>query len=129
VSLTYVYCLFRSARRPVLRDHRSRPWWRVHSIRRRRPAVVGGRQQRAGRDFSEDALRRGLQDLNGWVRRAMAHEAVVERFLVRAALLPMQLFTLFTSDERLDRVRASGSGGASIASCRDREDTSSGECD
>src|SRR5690606_28866778 len=30
----------------------------------------------------------------------MAHEAVVEHFLGAAAVLPMQLFTLFTSDER-----------------------------
>jgi hypothetical protein len=30
----------------------------------------------------------------------MAHEAVVEQFLSAAAVLPMQLFTLFTSDDR-----------------------------
>ena len=52
-------------------------------------------------DYSEDSLRRGLQDLEWVGRRAMAHEAVVERFLFAPALLPMQLFTLFTSDERL----------------------------
>jgi hypothetical protein len=35
----------------------------------------------------------------------MAHEAVVEHFLTAPAVLPMQLFTLFTSDERaLDHV-------------------------
>jgi hypothetical protein len=33
-------------------------------------------------------------------RRAMEHEAVVEHFLAAPAVLPMQLFTLFNSDER-----------------------------
>jgi len=44
-----------------------------------------------------------------WVgQRAMAHEAVVEHFLGARAVLPMQLLTLFTSDERaLAHVRRS----------------------
>jgi hypothetical protein len=52
-------------------------------------------------DYSEDALRRGLQNLEWVSRRAMAHEAVVEHFLSASAVLPMQLFTLFMSDERV----------------------------
>jgi hypothetical protein len=52
------------------------------------------------RHYGEAALARGLQDLD-WVGRcAMAHETVVEHFLAAPAVLPMQLFTLFTSDER-----------------------------
>jgi len=102
VSLTYVYCLIRSARRPVLRPSPS-PVPGGESIRfvdvgQRLWAVVSSVP---ADDFSEDALRRGLQDLEWVGRRALAHEAVVERFLSAPALLPMQLFTLFTSDERL----------------------------
>ena len=51
-------------------------------------------------EYSEDALVRGLQDLDWVGQRAMEHEAVVEHFLGAPAVLPMQLFTLFTSDDR-----------------------------
>jgi hypothetical protein len=61
-------------------------------------AVVSGVREA---DYSEDAVRIGLQNLEWVGRRAMAHEAVVEHFLTAPAVLPMQLFTLFTSDERL----------------------------
>lgn len=100
-SLTYVYCLVRSARPLVLRPTASPMpgsgplralrveeglWLVVSSV----PA----------RDYGEEAVARGLQDLDWVGARAVAHETVVERFLSAAALLPMQLFTLFTSDER-----------------------------
>lgn len=50
--------------------------------------------------YGEQAIERGLKDLD-WVSEvALAHEAVNEALLPRArALLPMKLFTLFTSDE------------------------------
>lgn len=50
--------------------------------------------------YDEAALAAGLQKLDWVSRRALAHEAVVEHFLRTPAVLPMQLFTLFTSDER-----------------------------
>jgi hypothetical protein len=50
--------------------------------------------------YGEAALARGLQQIDWVGARAMAHEAIVERFLGARAVLPMQLFTLFTSDER-----------------------------
>ena len=50
--------------------------------------------------YDEAALAAGLQNLDWVGRRAMAHEAVVEHFLTAPAVLPMQLFTLFTSDAR-----------------------------
>lgn len=100
-TLTYVYCLVRTARRPALRDV---------------PAGLSGsrdlRLLDAGdgtwlvatsvpeREYGEASLQRGLQDLDWVGRRAMEHEAVVEHFLPAPAVLPMQLFTLFTSDER-----------------------------
>jgi hypothetical protein len=100
-TLTYVYCLVRSTRRPSLRGA---------------PAgLSGSRDLRlldggAGlwlvaatvseREYGEAALERGLQQLDWVGRRAMEHEAVVEHFLTAPAVLPMQLFTLFRSDER-----------------------------
>jgi hypothetical protein len=50
--------------------------------------------------YDEAALAAGLQNLDWVSRRALAHEAVVEHFLAAPAVLPMQLFTLFTSDAR-----------------------------
>jgi hypothetical protein len=50
--------------------------------------------------YGEAAIKRGLGDL-AWVSRAaMAHEAVVEAFIGASAVLPMKLFTIFTSDAR-----------------------------
>lgn len=51
-------------------------------------------------EYGEAALERGLQNLDWVAPRAVAHEAVVEHFLSAPAVLPMQLFTLFTTDER-----------------------------
>jgi hypothetical protein len=50
--------------------------------------------------YDERALARGLTNLDWVGRRAIAHEAVVEHFLEAPAVLPMQLFSLFTSDAR-----------------------------
>lgn len=101
MTLTYVYCIVRSDRRP--------------SMSRVPPPVPGGEDVRAlpagdgiwlivshvaAADYSERRVAAGLQDIEWVGRRAMAHEAVVEHFLRAPALLPMQLFTLFLSDER-----------------------------
>jgi hypothetical protein len=51
-------------------------------------------------EYNEAALAQGLPHLDWVGRRAMAHEAVVEHFLTAPAVLPMQLFSLFTSDDR-----------------------------
>jgi hypothetical protein len=55
--------------------------------------------------YSEAAINSGLANLD-WVSRiAVAHEAVVESFIAATAVLPMKLFTIFTTDERaLDHV-------------------------
>jgi hypothetical protein len=56
--------------------------------------------------YGEATINRKLSDL-AWVSRAaVAHEAVVESFIDQRAVLPMKLFTIFTSDERaLEQVR------------------------
>ena len=101
-TLSYVFCLLRSARRPTLRGISE--------------GMPGGDELRAievgdgvwavvqsvpEAEYGEAALARGLQDLNWVGPRAVAHERVIESFLSATALLPMQLFTLFTSYERV----------------------------
>src|SRR5262249_8325731 len=57
--------------------------------------------------YGESAINRGLADLEWVSRAAVAHEAVVEAFIGEPAVLPMKLFTIFMSDERvLDHVRS-----------------------
>ena len=107
--LTYVYCLVRAARRPLLRrvpdgmpggeevrllevpetqsrHGLQRDWLVVSSV----PEAM----------YGEDPLQHRLQDLEWIGPRALAHEAVIEHFLSSDAVLPMQLFALFKSDPR-----------------------------
>ena len=99
--MTYLYCIVRSARRPVIRR-----------VSGGLPAAGPVRALDAGGglwlivsdvgegEYGEPAIAAGLKRLDWVSQRAVGHEAVVERFLPGAALLPMQLFTIFTSDER-----------------------------
>jgi len=50
--------------------------------------------------YGEEAINRGLSDLDWVSRAAVAHEAVIESFVAAPAVLPMKLFTIFASDER-----------------------------
>lgn len=56
--------------------------------------------------YGESAINASLSKLD-WVSRvAVAHEAIVESFVAAIAVLPMKLFTIFTSDDRaIDHVR------------------------
>jgi hypothetical protein len=101
MTLTYVYCLVRSPRRPALRDLPAG----MSGSRDVRLLEAGDRVWLVAssvpeKAYGEVALQKGLQNLDWVGRRAMEHEAVVEHFLSAPAVLPMQLFTLFTSDER-----------------------------
>ena len=107
--LTYVYCLVRATRRPSLR-----------AVPNGMPAGEGVRllempqtpsRRGAQREwlvvssvpepmYGENALQQRMQDLEWIGPLAMAHEAVIEHFLSSDAVLPMQLFALFTSDAR-----------------------------
>jgi hypothetical protein len=65
--------------------------------------------------YGEAAINRGLSNLEWVSRAAVAHEAVVESFISETAVLPMKLFTIFTSDDRaIDHVRAERQRIASV---------------
>jgi hypothetical protein len=101
-TLSYVYCLVRNGRRPVVR-----------AVKEGMPGGSGLRTLEVAdgvwaivetvpqADYKEAALAEGLRNLDWVGERALAHERVIERFLSAAALLPMQLFTLFKSDDRV----------------------------
>jgi hypothetical protein len=56
--------------------------------------------------YGESAINASLSKLDWVSRAAVAHEAIVESFIAAIAVLPMKLFTIFTSDDRaIDHVR------------------------
>jgi hypothetical protein len=98
---TYVYCAVRAARRPPVRRGL-----------RGLPGADAPRPLEAGEDvwlvvstvgleqYGARPIEQGLRDLD-WVSRcAMAHEAVVEDAARSGPVVPMKLFTLFSSDAR-----------------------------
>jgi hypothetical protein len=106
-SGTYVYCLIAADRRPAV----ARQAARMPGVGPVRLLEVGRRLWLAVADapmnqYSERAINARLSDLDWVSRAAIAHEAVVEAFIDQRAILPMKLFTIFTSDDRaLDQVR------------------------
>jgi Gas vesicle synthesis protein GvpL/GvpF len=101
MSATYVYCVVASARPPRLDaapkglPGTSRP--RLLEIDRGLVAIIASAPLSR---YSEAAINRGLANLDWVSAAAMAHEALVEHFVDADAVLPMKLFTMFTSDER-----------------------------
>lgn len=98
---TYVYCLVKSARKPLLaRAPRGVP-------AADRPRLLEGP---AGTwivvadvpldQYGAATINAGLQDLEWVSERALAHEAVVELFARASDVVPMKLFTIFRNDER-----------------------------
>lgn len=98
---TYVYCVVAASRRPP-RKRLPRGLPRAGPVRLLDLAdglfvVVADVPLD---EYSEAAINRGLADLDWVSRAAVAHEAVVEAFIGETAVLPMKLFTIFTTDER-----------------------------
>src|SRR5262249_11514255 len=100
-SATYLYCLVESEGQP-----------RIGRASRGLPGAGRPRALDAGRDlwlvcahapldrYDAQAIERGLSDLD-WVSRcAMGHEAVIEAAIAAGTVVPMKLFTLFSSDQR-----------------------------
>ncbi len=101
-SATYVYCLVadRGTRPRLTRVPQGVPGTgpvRLLDVEPGRYLVVADAPLSR---YGEAAIRRGLSNL-AWVSRAAwRHEAVVEHFIDAPAVLPMKLFTLFSSDAR-----------------------------
>ena len=98
---TYVYCVIAAPRRPrVSRAARGLAGMgpvRVLDVDRELfVAVADAPLSRYG----EAEISRRLTDLDWVSRAAVAHQAVIESFLNQTAVLPLKLFTIFTSDAR-----------------------------
>jgi gas vesicle protein GvpL/GvpF len=119
-SGTYVYCIVADTKRP--HAPRTRRGLRGLGAVRLLPVTWnrGGAAKASGsprprrelemwavvadaplKDYGEQAINRGLTDLDWVSRAAVAHEVIVESFSAAPAVLPMKLFTIFTSDERV----------------------------
>lgn len=104
---TYVYCLIAAERRPVVRRRFTRlpgmgPVRLLDADRGLWLVVADAPLNRYG----GETINQKLSDLDWVSRAAIAHEAVVESFIGQRALLPMKLFTIFTTDDRaLEQVR------------------------
>lgn len=110
-SAIYVYCLVRSAEAPSL-DGVPAGLPGLPAVR----LVEIGKAGSDGKDHGEglwlavadaplpayaaETIEARLQDLPWVSDRALAHEAVIEFFLGRGTVLPMKLFTLFSSEEK-----------------------------
>jgi hypothetical protein len=101
-ALTYVYCLIADRKRP---STAKRPKG-LPGLGPLRLLQVGAEAlwlvaaDAPKKRYDERAINERLRELD-WVSRvAVAHERVVESFLSSSAVLPMKLFTIFTSDAR-----------------------------
>jgi len=100
-TVTYLYCLVRSAREPSLRAAPAG----LPGAGRPRAIDAGGGLWLVAADaplerYGEKPIEQGLRDL-AWVSSvAVPHEAVVEHVAKSGTVVPMKLFTLFRSDTR-----------------------------
>jgi hypothetical protein len=101
-NATYVFCLVQSAKAPSLRGVPSSvpgagaP--RLLAVDRDVWAVVADAPIER---FTGDQLQQELQDVEAISRHALAHASVIEFFFRRAPVIPLKLFTLFSSDEKV----------------------------
>jgi len=100
-TATYLFCVVAAARRPRV-PAKTRPLPGLGPVR---ILDVDGGTYLVVADaplsrYSEDAINRGLADLEWVSHAAVAHESVIESFVDQTAILPMKLFTIFTSDAR-----------------------------
>lgn len=100
-TAVYAFCVIAAARRPRV-PAKTRPLPGLGPVRILE--VDGGTHLVVANAplsrYSEDAINRGLADLEWVSRAAVAHESVIESFADETAILPMKLFTIFTSDAR-----------------------------
>ena len=105
-SATYVYCIVASSTPPPAGAATGLPGTgpvRAIEIKPGRYLVVSDVPMA---ELGEAQLAAKMSDLDWVSRAAVAHEGVNEAFMNADAVVPMKLFTLFTSDERaLDEIR------------------------
>jgi hypothetical protein len=97
---TYTYCVVAHATRPRTARRNGLPGTgpvRIIDVDRGLYLVVADAPLAR---YGAEAINRGLANLDWVSRAAAAHEAVVESFAAVSAVLPMKLFTIFTSDDR-----------------------------
>jgi hypothetical protein len=102
-NATYVYCLIESARQPsMLRTPRGLPSAASPSVLEIRPRLWAVVADVPLAEYGSGRLEERLRDINWVADIAVAHEAVVERFASAkgAAVVPMKLFTMFSSRDR-----------------------------
>ena len=99
---TYVVCVVQSARAPSVRGA-------PHTL----PGAGPLRLIPVDRDiwavaadapldrFGPQELEKSLQDVEAISRHALAHASIVEFFFRRAPVIPLKVFTLFSSDDRV----------------------------
>ena len=108
-SATYVYCIVSSSQPLKTTSTPAGPpgTLKAHAleIRPGRYAIVSDAPLD---EFGEAPLTKRLSDLEWVSRAAVAHDAVTESFMSQAdAVVPMKLFTLFTSEDRaLEQLRS-----------------------
>jgi hypothetical protein len=100
-TATYVYCIVQSHEAPNLAGSPSG----LPGTAPLRTLALSGDLWLVAADaplpqFSGEQIDARLSDLSWVSDRAMAHEQVVEHLTAAHPVLPMKLFTLFTSDER-----------------------------
>jgi len=99
-SGTYVYCVVAARRRPPIGKVTGPPGTRAPRLLQVHPNRYLVVSDAPLGSFGEAPLARRLSNLDWVSRAAVAHDAVVERFIAADAVLPMKVFTIFTSDER-----------------------------
>jgi hypothetical protein len=98
---TYVYCVIAATRRPRV-SKKARGLAAMGAVRLLdvEPGLYVAVADAPLSRYGEAAINRGLSDLEWVSRAAVAHEAVIESFIGETAVLPMKLFTIFSSDAR-----------------------------
>ena len=99
-SGTYVYCVVASRRRPPIGKVAGPPGTRAPRLLEVHPNRYLVVSDAPLESFGEAPLATRLSNLDWVSRAAVAHNAVVERFIAADAVLPIKVFTIFTSDER-----------------------------
>jgi hypothetical protein len=97
---TYVYCVVASRKRPLLGKVAGPPGTRAPRLLEVHPNRYLVVSDAPLESFGETPLASQLSNLDWVSRAAVAHDAVVERFITADAVLPMKVFTIFRSDER-----------------------------